>query len=383
MARPIKTGLDYFPLDAGFFGDDRIFELTDRRGTKGICVYIALLTIVYAQGYFIELPPERLAGLIMRTLGTRCFSERAEVAGILADCADIGLIEPELYSRGVVTSAAIQRRYAMVTARRAVSRDKYWLLSGREEQQSAEEDAGVFAAETPVLTAASTVLAGGNPTKKTKENQTKENKTRQDDITDVRMRAEEEPAAARVCINTDGADDDEDDMTAQTAQEYYPDMAITPQEQYGHRELTRCGEVLCDDRTLCPPEGWTEDDATMQIRSALYPHRSVSAPECARLRELCGRYGTEQVLAALRRAAGYNVADMAAYVARMLKNGSCRSAPQTFLSAPSYHSAGMYARSDFGMMRSEYSMDEALALMDEDWISGVSPVEQLMMGTES
>lgn len=52
MARPTKQGLDYFPFDVGFFGDQKIRILKARYGADGIAVYVKLLCDVYKEGYF-------------------------------------------------------------------------------------------------------------------------------------------------------------------------------------------------------------------------------------------------------------------------------------------------------------------------------------------
>ena len=51
MARPTKQGLDYFPFDVGFFGDQKIRILKARYGADGIAVYVKLLCDVYKEGY--------------------------------------------------------------------------------------------------------------------------------------------------------------------------------------------------------------------------------------------------------------------------------------------------------------------------------------------
>ncbi len=149
MARPPKKGLSYFPMDVGFFEDDRVFALADRWGVKGIAVYLALLVTVYREGYYIEAPVERVAAMIMRSVGARSFTGQREVTGIMAACAEIGLLDGELFRQGIITSRGIQLRYAEVTARRSVKPDRYWLLDipASEKPAAPQED------ELPIPTA--------------------------------------------------------------------------------------------------------------------------------------------------------------------------------------------------------------------------------------
>ena len=47
MARPLKKGLAYFPMDVDFFLDPKIANLLIRHGPLGVTTYIALLTMIY------------------------------------------------------------------------------------------------------------------------------------------------------------------------------------------------------------------------------------------------------------------------------------------------------------------------------------------------
>ncbi|EOS7999081.1 DUF4373 domain-containing protein [Enterococcus hirae] len=53
MARPIKDGLDYFPLDVGIFEDEKIEAIAGEFGLKGEIAVIKLLCAIYKKGYFI------------------------------------------------------------------------------------------------------------------------------------------------------------------------------------------------------------------------------------------------------------------------------------------------------------------------------------------
>ena len=52
MARPLKTGLDYFPLDVSF--DDNIELLEAEEGLEGFAILIKLWQKIYSNGYYIE-----------------------------------------------------------------------------------------------------------------------------------------------------------------------------------------------------------------------------------------------------------------------------------------------------------------------------------------
>ena len=53
MARPVRNGLLYFPIDVDFFTDKKIKALKARYGGDGIAFYLYLLTEIYRNGYYI------------------------------------------------------------------------------------------------------------------------------------------------------------------------------------------------------------------------------------------------------------------------------------------------------------------------------------------
>ena len=53
MARPRKTGLEYFPLDVDFYNDLKVRKLMrNYGGGKAAFVYIAMLCKIYESGYY-------------------------------------------------------------------------------------------------------------------------------------------------------------------------------------------------------------------------------------------------------------------------------------------------------------------------------------------
>ena len=55
MARPQKTGLDYFPFDVYFFSDKKIRRLRAKYGNDGVTAYIYILCLIYRdKGYYAE-----------------------------------------------------------------------------------------------------------------------------------------------------------------------------------------------------------------------------------------------------------------------------------------------------------------------------------------
>ena len=152
MARAVGNGLRYFPKDVDYYMDDRIMDLLDAYGPLGQTVYDVMLTMVYREGYYLEMAPDRLARQIIRWIGSGWVESREKVVEVLGFIAEVGLVDKALYRQGVITSAAIQRRYDEVAARRKTDRSKYWLLEAEpaaETETIAAESAGCAAECVP------------------------------------------------------------------------------------------------------------------------------------------------------------------------------------------------------------------------------------------
>lgn len=125
MARPQKTGLDYFPLDVDMDQDDKIALIEAQHGIKGFAIVIKLFMKIYKNGYFYEwTEKEQLL-----------FSKRVnvninEVNAIINDCIKWGLFSINTYKKyHILTSDGIQRRFLEAVGRRQkVKIDKKYLL---------------------------------------------------------------------------------------------------------------------------------------------------------------------------------------------------------------------------------------------------------------
>ena len=192
MARAVGNGLRYFPKDVDYYMDDRIMDLLDAYGPLGQTVYDVMLTMVYREGYYLEMAPDRLARQIIRWIGSQWVESREKVVEVLGFIAEVGLVDKALYRQGVITSAAIQRRYDEVAARRKTDRSKYWLLEAEpaaETETIAAESAGCAAecvpnaaecapnAPSAVPSAAETPLFAAESAQ-SKEKETRGNKTK-------------------------------------------------------------------------------------------------------------------------------------------------------------------------------------------------------------
>lgn len=127
MARPIKNGLDYFPLDVGFFSDIRIRRLRSRYGTDGIAVYVYILCEIYRNGYYIDYDDD----LILDISDELNLSENV-TRQIMNYLLSRSLFDGTLAkSVKILTAASIQRRFQ--EAKKGCKRDigvvaSFWLL---------------------------------------------------------------------------------------------------------------------------------------------------------------------------------------------------------------------------------------------------------------
>lgn len=128
MARPIHTGLDYFPFDGTFFSDIKIRKLIKYQGGKSVLIYIDLLCRIYGgQGYYILWDSE-LPFIISDDLGSGY--DEGYVFEVIKTCVTVGLFDDQLFQAGVLTSVAIQIRYkkACETSKRKSTIGLYNLL---------------------------------------------------------------------------------------------------------------------------------------------------------------------------------------------------------------------------------------------------------------
>ncbi|GAB0156196.1 hypothetical protein CHRYSEOSP005_14600 [Chryseobacterium sp. Alg-005] len=115
MARPLKTGLDYFPLDTDIASDDKIELVEAEFGLKGFAVVIKLFCKIYAdKGYYYNWTEvEKL--LFAKKMGESV----GLVDEIVKRSVKWGLFnEPVFNQFQILTSSAIQSRFLEAVIRR-------------------------------------------------------------------------------------------------------------------------------------------------------------------------------------------------------------------------------------------------------------------------
>ena len=130
MARPLKEGLDYFPLNVDIDQDDKVAIIETIHGITGFGIVIKLLMKIYSEDYFYKWGEKEQI----------LFSKRVnvdinEVNVIINDCVKWGLFDEKLFEdHNILTSAGIQRRFLEITKRRKrVEMVKQYLLLNNED----------------------------------------------------------------------------------------------------------------------------------------------------------------------------------------------------------------------------------------------------------
>lgn len=114
MARPRKTGLDYFPFDVDFFEDDKLSAISVQYGIKGEIAAVKLLCAIYRNGYFIEWKESVCIKLLRELPGISASLLDQIVRGLVK----WGFFDKALFdTAGILTSRGIQRRYFSISRR--------------------------------------------------------------------------------------------------------------------------------------------------------------------------------------------------------------------------------------------------------------------------
>jgi len=116
MARTLKKGLDYFPLDVDFFEDEKIEFISAIFGPLGEIVTIRLLTRIYRNGYF--LPWGEDENLIFcKRIGGEIKPDFVD--RVILELAKRSFFSEEIFKKyHVLTSKGIQERFAEAISRR-------------------------------------------------------------------------------------------------------------------------------------------------------------------------------------------------------------------------------------------------------------------------
>lgn len=119
MARPIKKGLDYFPLDIGFFKDIKFRKIKSYCGAYTSEILLNILSNIYADcGYYIKWDDD-LSFLIGDEVCSKEDNPVDLVDKVVDKALQVGFFNVDIYNTyKILTSSGIQKRYFSAISRR-------------------------------------------------------------------------------------------------------------------------------------------------------------------------------------------------------------------------------------------------------------------------
>lgn len=133
MARPRKTGLDYFPFDVNLLSDEKLVGPRMKHGMLAPMIYISLLRILYGdKGYYIDYRDKKsVIWKVLQDLQGPHQPAPEKVDRVISDLVDGQLFDAAQFKSGTITSTRSQETYYSATVdRKSVTVDESrWILS--------------------------------------------------------------------------------------------------------------------------------------------------------------------------------------------------------------------------------------------------------------
>ena len=112
MARPTKTGLDYFQMDVDT--DDKFELIEAKHELIGFAIVVKLYQRIYKSGYFIDWNEEMLL-IFKKSINV----DINTINVVINDCLKYGIFDKILYEKySILTSSGIQKRFIAACDRR-------------------------------------------------------------------------------------------------------------------------------------------------------------------------------------------------------------------------------------------------------------------------
>lgn len=147
MARPNKTGLDYFPHDTDALSDEKVQSLKALFRNDGYAFYFIILERIYRtpKGE-IDISSNDEKRILAKSIGISL----KKFDTILQNCFKKNLFSEKIFSKhGVLTSAAIKRRFLQIQAERQRKRKWYNKSKDGFRRLLDVKDSGETTGETP------------------------------------------------------------------------------------------------------------------------------------------------------------------------------------------------------------------------------------------
>lgn len=106
MARPTKTGLDYFPVDTDMDQDDKLCAI-EASHPRGFEIAMKLLMAIYREGYF-----KPWSSATAHAFAGRKGIPVDDIKAVVATALEVGFFSSSMFNRfGIITSSGIQKRW--------------------------------------------------------------------------------------------------------------------------------------------------------------------------------------------------------------------------------------------------------------------------------
>ena len=114
MARPTKTGLEYFPMDVDT--DDKFELIEAKHELIGFAIIIKLYQRIYKSGYFLDWSEERLL-IFKKSVNV----DINTINVVINDCLRYDIFDKILFEKyNILTSSGIQKRFLAACDRRKI-----------------------------------------------------------------------------------------------------------------------------------------------------------------------------------------------------------------------------------------------------------------------
>jgi hypothetical protein len=112
MSRPLKNGLDYFPMDVTT--DDKFELIEAKHGLVGFAIIVKLFQKIYKEGYYLDWNEEKLL-LFKKAINV----DTNLLNDVIKDCLRYCIFNQKLFDEfKILTSSGIQKRYLNACDRR-------------------------------------------------------------------------------------------------------------------------------------------------------------------------------------------------------------------------------------------------------------------------
>ncbi len=127
LARPQKSGVDYWNIDCTFYQNKKIRLIRSEFGSNGMYLLNYVLCEIYTNGYYVKFDKD---WCIFISEGAVCAGSADFVEELIKGCVRRSFFDQQMFDRfGILTSESIQRRYMrMVTKRKSVKMIREYFL---------------------------------------------------------------------------------------------------------------------------------------------------------------------------------------------------------------------------------------------------------------